>query len=112
MVGLGILLLVRRRHGRATATLLLLLIVGCGAAMVLIPSSPALASPSDCTADPANNSLTITQTSTMEGLAPGIAPAEITGLVVNNGPDSTFITAIVVEIVSVITESRTRCRDL
>ena len=104
IVGLGILLLVRRRHGRATATLLLLLIVSCGAGMVLVPSSPALASPSDCTPDSGDNSLTITQTSTMEGLAPGVAPAEITGLVVNNGPDSTHVTAIAVEIVSVTTE--------
>jgi LPXTG-motif cell wall-anchored protein len=104
VVGLGILL-VRRRRGRATATLLLFLIIGWGAAMVLVPSSPAEASPADCTADPGNNSLTITQTSTMEGLAPGVEPADITGLVVNNGPDSTFIVAIVVEIVEVIIES-------
>jgi hypothetical protein len=107
VVGVRILLLVRRQRGRTAPTvLLLLLLVSCGA-MVLVPSSPAQASPSNCTADPGNNSLTITQTSTMEGLAPGIAPAEITGLVVNNGADTTFITAIVVEIVAVIAESGT-----
>jgi LPXTG-motif cell wall-anchored protein len=108
MVGIPILLRARRRHGRTTATLLVLLIVSCGAAMVLVQSSPALASPSDCTADPGLNSLTITQTSTMEGLAPGVAPADITGLVVNNGPDSTFITAIAAEIVSVTMEPAAR----
>src|SRR6476660_6827631 len=104
VVGLGLLLQVRRRRGRSTAMLLLVLVVGFGAAMALVQSSPVQASPSDCAADPGNNSLTITQTSTMEGLAPGVAPAEITGLVVNNGADSTFIVAIVVEIVDVITE--------
>lgn len=51
---------------------------------------------------PAANSLTITQTSTMADLAPGAAPAPITGLVVNHGPDSTFITAITVEISGVV----------
>lgn len=105
VVGLGVLLLARRRRHRTATTLLLLLFLSGGAAMVLVPTSPALASPADCTsADPGDNSLTITQTSTMAGLAPGIAPAGITGLVVNNGPDSTFITAIAVEIVSVTTE--------
>ena len=105
LLGLG-MLVVGRRRGRTAATLMVLLILGCGAAIVLVPASPALASPSDCTADPGNNSLTITQTSTMEGIAPGIAPAEITGLVVNNGPDSTFITAVAVEIVSISTHPR------
>ena len=102
LLGLG-LLVARRRRGRTAATLMVLLILG-GGAMGLIPSAPAMASPSDCTtADPAHNSLTITQTSTMKGLAPGIPPAAITGLVTNNGPDSTFITAIAVEIVSIST---------
>jgi len=106
VVGLAILVLARRRHGRTTATLVMLIVLSCGAAMVLVPSSPALASPSDCTADPGGNSLTITQISTMDGLAPGIAPAQITGLVVNNGPDSTFIAAIEVEITSVSSHPR------
>lgn len=53
------------------------------------------------TPPPADNSLTITQTSVMDNLAPGVEPAEIAGLVVNNGPDSTFITAITVEITAV-----------
>ena len=108
LVGLG-MLVVRRQRGRTAPTLMMLLILGCGAAIGLIPSAPALASPSDCgTSGAANNWLTITQTSTMEGLAPGVAPADITGLVVNNGPDSTFITAIAVEIVEVITEPAAR----
>jgi hypothetical protein len=48
------------------------------------------------------NVLTITQTSTMSNLAPGRDPEPITGLVVNHGPDDTFITAIVVDIVGVV----------
>jgi hypothetical protein len=48
------------------------------------------------------NSLTITQTSTMDNLAPGADPKAITGLVVNNGPDDTFITAVAVDIVGVV----------
>jgi hypothetical protein len=50
-----------------------------------------------------DNLLTVTQTSTMEGLAPGIAPVPITGYVVNNGPDSTHIDVVTVEITSVTT---------
>ncbi len=105
LLGLG-MLVVRRRRGRTAATLMVLLILG-GAVMGLIPSAPALASSPDClTADPAENSLTIKQTSTMEGLAPGIPPAAITGLVTNNGLDSTFIPGIVVEIVSISTHPK------
>ena len=56
-------------------------------------------------ADPqsAANSLTVSQTSVMEGLAPGIAPVAITGVVINNGADSTDIIAVDVEITGVIT---------
>jgi hypothetical protein len=49
-----------------------------------------------------DNSLTITQTSTMTGMAPGVAPRLITGVVVNNGPDDTFITVVRVGISSVV----------
>jgi hypothetical protein len=49
------------------------------------------------------NSLTITQTSVMQGLAPGVAPVPITGIVANISDDSTVITAIAVEITGVIT---------
>lgn len=39
----------------------------------------------------------------MEGLAPGIAPVAITGIVTNNGTDSTNIYDIEVEIVAITT---------
>jgi LPXTG-motif cell wall-anchored protein len=114
LVGVWILLRARRFRGGAAATLVLVVIaVGAGITVGLAPASPAYATPLDCTtASPgqitesatepgADNSLTITQTSTMDNLAPGVEPVEITGRVVNNGPDDTFITAISVEIVGV-----------
>jgi LPXTG-motif cell wall-anchored protein len=47
------------------------------------------------------NSLTITQTSVVTDLGPGRPAAALTGAITNNGPDSTHITAINVEITSV-----------
>ena len=51
----------------------------------------------------AANSLTVSQTSVMKGLAPGIAPVAIAGVVTNNGADSTDIIAVDVEITGVVT---------
>ena len=97
-LALGTILLVlsRRRKGASTALAILLV---ASAAVALTPGTPAQAADSDCVTG--NNSLTITQTSTMQGLAPGIAPVAVTGLVVNNSSDSTYITAVDVEISSV-----------
>ncbi len=91
-------LLTRSRGKGAAMTLLVLLVVG--AAAVLAPSAPAQAAEADCGV--AGNSLTVTQTSTMAGLAPGTAPVAITGLVVNNGTQSTRLTAVDVEIAGVV----------
>jgi hypothetical protein len=55
-----------------------------------------------------DNSLTITQTSTMTGIAPGVAPRPITGVVVNNGPDDTFVAVVWVRISSVVKASGAR----
>ena len=63
---------------------------------------PTVSSSPGPTPPPLNNSLTITQTSTMTGIAPGAAPRPITGLVVNNGPDDTFVAAVWVRISSVV----------
>jgi LPXTG-motif cell wall-anchored protein len=90
---------VARRRRRAPATLVAVLLLG--AAVLLGPGAAPPAAAVDCVA--AGNSLTVTQTSTMEGLAPGIAPVPITGRVVNNGADSTYIDAVTVEITSVST---------
>jgi hypothetical protein len=116
----ALLLLMTRRRGRGV-TLVLLLVVGGGALLVTAATpTPAMAdvcptaegvAPNDPPAAnvppvnvPTDNSLTITQTSVMVGLAPGIAPVAITGVVSNNGTDSTDITAIEVAITGVITD--------
>ena len=103
LAGGWILLTARRRGSRVgSAALLLVLVVGGGFAAAASPAPPAQALPSDCVSpQPGLNSLTITQTSTMTGLAPGVPPVLITGLVVNNGTDDTFIKAIAVKISSV-----------
>jgi LPXTG-motif cell wall-anchored protein len=115
LVGLWIVRVARGRRARSAAALLLLVLVVAvgGVAIGIVPSAPAMATPSECatyrpdapkttTQDATEeNSLTIVQTSTMNGIAPGVAPAAITGRVLNNGFDSTFIVAITVNVVSV-----------
>ena len=98
VVGAALVVMARRRR-RAPATLATVVLFG--AALLLGPGAARPAAAVDCVA--ADNSLTVTQTSTMEGLAPGIAPVPITGRVVNNGADSTYIDAVTVEIISVST---------
>jgi len=101
-----VLLVASRRRRRGTAVIASLMIVTIlGAIITFPPGAPAYAETSDC--GTALNSLTVTQTSTMEGLAPGLAPVPITGLVVNNGPDSTYLAAVEVEITSVTTRPGT-----
>ncbi len=105
LVGGGLLLLLSRRRGRAVTVALFVLL--CGAGMSITTGTPAHADDaSDCPpaqTSPAvgQNSLTVTQTSTMEGLAPGIAPVPITGIVSNIGTDSTDIVAVDVQITGV-----------
>jgi hypothetical protein len=70
--------------------------------VALTPGTPVQAAAADCVS--ADNSLTITQTSVMDGLAPGVDPVPITGLIVNNGPDGTHVAAIDVEITAVIND--------
>lgn len=91
VVGAVLVGLARRRRG---APVTLATAVLAGVALLLGPGAAAPAEAVDC-------SLTVTQTSTMAGLAPGIAPVPITGRVVNNGPDSTYIDVVTVEITSV-----------
>jgi len=93
VAGAVFLLIARRRH-RPTAALVLIFVAGVPVA--LSPGASAPAAAADCAT--ADNSLAVTQTSTLEGLAPGVAPVPITGLAVNNGTDSTYIAAVTVEI--------------
>lgn len=98
VIGSALVVLARRRR-RAPATLAVALLAG--AALLLGPGAAVPAEAVDCVA--ADNSLTVIQTSTMAGLAPGVAPVPITGRVVNDGPDSTHIDVVTVEITSVTT---------
>jgi hypothetical protein len=66
-----------------------------GSSSASSPSAP----PS--TASSSVGRLTVTQTSTMAGLAPGVAPTPITGRLVNHSAESTHITAVGVEIASI-----------
>jgi hypothetical protein len=92
IAGLLLLIVARSRRGR-TAAIAIALLLGAGlAAGGTGESSAQLAQPA-CT--------TITQTSPLNGLAPSIAPAPITGRIVNDGPDNVFVTAITVSIGSV-----------
>ena len=93
LVGVLLLVLARHRRGRtaALAVALLLLSAGLGASR-----------PGESSAEPTNAScVTITQTSPLIGLAPGIAPAAITGQITNHWPGSTFVTTVTVNIASV-----------
>ncbi len=102
LTGTGLLLVARKRGRAARAALLVVLLVA--AVLTLVPAPPALAAANDCST--ATNSLTVTQTSTMQNMAPGTAPATITGLVRNIGPDSTYVIAVRVEITSVTSSAR------
>jgi hypothetical protein len=98
-LGLIVLGLIALRH-RLRAALVVVLIVGVAGLVAAAPAAPAYAA---CSAAPTEgNSLTITQTSVNVGLSPTEAPSLIVGRVTNNGPDDTFLTAIVVSIGSIV----------
>ncbi len=90
--------LLQPRKLRRTAVFFLLPLLIAGASFIT-PDDQAQAATTDGATT--SNSLTVVQTSIMEGLAPGIAPVAITGLITNNGSDSTFVSAVEVEITSV-----------
>lgn len=90
-----------RRRGAAIVLVLAALLL-LGTATVLTDSQPPAAVPPGVaeaqTSDPL---LHIIQTSTMVGLAPGVAPVPISGRLTNNGAHSTFVATVEVEISSV-----------
>ncbi len=121
VAGATLILLTRAHRGR-TATIVLLLLIGGGATTGLTGSAPAHAGTPNCAPGPSSSpgspgssptsanpafvptgadSLTIVQTSTITGLAPGVAPAAITGTVTNRGTTSTLVTAVTVSIAAV-----------
>lgn len=101
VVGFVIVLVTRhrRRRLRARSGAAVVAAIVVGMIITLTPAAPAEAISSDCvSADP---TLIVTQTSTLEGLAPGVPPIPIAGLVLNTGSDSTDLADVDVEIVSV-----------
>lgn len=100
----GIAVLLTRRGHRAPAATALLVLLATGTTVILIgwqaPSQPAA---SGCSS--ASNLITVIQTSTMTGLAPGIAPVPITGRLVNRSDESTLVTTVDVQIASITTRS-------
>ena len=106
VVGVTIALGLRRRRVGVVGALLAVVVMSA-APTLPAPAGPASAaaasaSPSsaaDCSeADP---SVRVVQTSTMDGLAPGIAPVPITGLVTNTGSATVTVVAVHVTIESV-----------
>jgi len=92
-----ILALSTRRH-RAVLAAAVLAIVVTSAAMTM-PVSTASAATSDCTFE--GTSVSVIQTSTMDALAPGVAPAAIAGLVTNTSSDTVHVIAVDVVITSI-----------
>jgi hypothetical protein len=120
----------RRGQGDTAITVLLLILTTCGLTSVVAGVSSARAS-SRCTivrqpngprpsalttsgSDPSNpdpgrsgpsplsqRSLTITQTSRLVGLAPGVRPEAITGTITNRSPTSAIVAAVTVRVRSV-----------
>ena len=107
VTGLLVILLTRRRRCAGTA-LIPLLIVGV---LAMHSSGTVAARASDCAphrvTDPVapaagGPSLTIRQTSSMTGLAPGVSPVAITGAVTNTGSATVFVTAVTVTVGTVV----------
>jgi hypothetical protein len=102
----GIMLLSWRRIRRGRRLMVACLLVLIGGSLAFTGAQGAMAATSGCANVPAvNNTMTITQTSLLTGLAPNVAPAAIVGVVTNNSSDSTYVTAIVVSIEAVTTRT-------
>ncbi|WP_436498600.1 hypothetical protein [Actinokineospora sp. HUAS TT18] len=92
----GVLLTVAARVRRGAASVaVVLLMLAVGVLTAGLGSSPA-------TAESGCPEFTIVQTSSMTGLAPGVAPTAITGTISNHGT-AAFVAAVTVSIVGVAT---------
>ncbi len=106
--GAAVMLASQAGRGRTATVVLALLVISGGLFAGDAITSAAHAATTDCAASPGSSSgagpgatlarLTIVQTSTMTGLAPGIAPADITGRITNHGTRNTFVAAVTVSI--------------
>ena len=93
----GVLLLLVTRSRAAVAVAGLVLVVGG----LTLGSPPAPAEAAARGPVSSTGHLTLTQTSVLTGLAPGVAPLTITGAVLNSTDDSTWVEAVVVRVASV-----------
>jgi hypothetical protein len=117
LAGVGLVMLARARRGRMITGLgvvLMMLMIGsmtnvaigprsANAATSACSSSPQVSNPTN-TPSPGlttDDGVTIVQTSTMTGLAPGVAPVAITGTITNRAATSTVVTAVTVDIAAV-----------
>jgi hypothetical protein len=102
-VGLALVLLVGRGNRRRIKVVVACALIGAGMMVCGLAPTSAMAATNCSTGSSASGtgSLTIVQTSSMTGLGPGRAFADITGTVTNNGPDSTFVNDVSVSAVSV-----------
>ncbi|MEO6885453.1 MAG: hypothetical protein ABI232_04085 [Jatrophihabitantaceae bacterium] len=104
-VAVGLLLLVLLAGARKRAPVLVVVAIAAAIACAGVgAASLAHASPADCfgtSGVSATSGLTIVQTSTNIGMAPGVAPAAITGRVTNRGDHAVFVASVVVRIVGV-----------
>ena len=108
LVVAGVLLVFITRGRRARTAVVTLLLIGGAFAVGITGESPAHAATPTCTSSPqpspgagTGGVLTIIQTSTITGLAPGVTPAAITGTITNSGATSVVVAAVTVRIAAV-----------
>ena len=96
-----------QRTNTTVLAVLLALLVTCSIQFVMAGHSQARAAAPACVDGVAiDTSLRIVQTSTMTGLAPGVAPVLITGVIVNDGDVDIYVAAVTVKIESVTADLR------
>ena len=110
LLSLGLLLVLASRSGRSPSATMVILIVLLGGTLAASRTgwSSAQAAPASCSPDSGsavNANVTITQTSVITGLAPGVAPAPITGVITSHGPHESYVVAITVSIAAVTKKS-------
>lgn len=92
--------LLARRRGASAVLVGALLLGSVATAVGLGTPAPAQAATAGCSSS-SPDFLEVTQTSTMAGLAPGVAPVPITGRLENHSRESTYVTAVDVEITAI-----------
>jgi hypothetical protein len=125
--GVALIVASRSRRGRTATVVLTLLVISGGLSVGAAVSDRAYAASTDCAVGPRTPSssasgghsatgptavtahLSIVQTSTMTGMAPGVAPVKITGRITNRGTRSTFVATVTVSITGITGPARGSC---